>query len=209
MSPVQPPDVGENGGVGDSRLAFSLLAEDGAVRRGQIATSRGMIQTPVFMPVGTLAAVKAMTVDQLRELGPEIILCNTYHLMLRPGVDVIEKLGGVHAFMSWNRPVLSDSGGFQVYSPSSIRKIREEGVEFQSHIDGSPHFLSPETSIDIQCRMGVDIAMAFDECPESGLSHDAVEQSMELTHRWAARSLAARRGKTSLFGIVQGGTSSI
>ena len=169
-------------------------------------TSRGLIQTPVFMPVGTLAAVKATTIDQLRELGPEIILCNTYHLMLRPGVDLIEKLGGVHTFMSWDRPVLSDSGGFQVFSLSSIRKIREEGVEFQSHIDGSAHFLSPETSIDIQCRMGVDIAMAFDECPESGLSHDAVERSMELTHRWAARSLAARRGRTALFGILQGGT---
>ena len=163
------------------------------------------------MPVGTAASVKSLTTEQLKQLGtrhsapstPEIILCNTYHLMLRPGVDLIEKLGGVHKFMSWDRAVLSDSGGFQVFSLASIRKVREEGVEFRSHIDGSLHFLSPEKSIEIQSRMGVDIAMAFDECPGYGLSHEEVEHSMELTHRWARRSLAARR--SPLFGIVQGG----
>src|SRR5205085_8230301 len=165
------------------------------------------IQTPVFMPVGTLASVKSLTTDQLQLLGPEIILNNTYHLMLRPGIDLLEQLGGVHRFMNWDRAVLSDSGGFQVFSLASIRKVREEGVEFRSHIDGSAHFLSPETSIEIQTRMGVDIAMAFDECPEYGLSHAEVETSLELTHRWAKRSLAARRAELAgLFGIVPGGS---
>jgi queuine tRNA-ribosyltransferase len=216
-------------------LTFRLLASDGAARRGEIVTSHGTIQTPVFMPVGTVASVKALTTDQLLRCGaaaprtagvppafdsaalntaggtpavpggPEIILNNTYHLMLRPGVDLIERLGGVHRFMSWDRAVLSDSGGFQVFSLASIRKVREEGVEFRSHIDGSSHFLSPETSIDIQQRMGVDIAMAFDECPASGMTHAEVERSMELTHRWARRSLAAQTGNSALFGIVQGG----
>jgi queuine tRNA-ribosyltransferase len=188
-----------------NRTQFSLHSTDGDARRGEIVTRRGTIQTPVFMPVGTAAAVKGLTVDQLRDLGPEIILCNTYHLMLRPGVELLEQLRGVHRFMNWDRAILSDSGGYQVFSLSSIRKIREEGVEFRSHIDGAPHFLSPESSVGIQCRMGVDIAMAFDECPPAGLSHGEVEKSMELTHRWAGRSLAARTGETALFGIVQGG----
>ena len=183
------------------------------------------------MPVGTLGSVKSLTTDQLENLehtgrrtqdaGPQIILNNTYHLMLRPGIDLLEKLGGVHAFMNWDRAVLSDSGGFQVFSLASIRKVREEGVEFRSHIDGSAHFLSPETSVEIQARMGVDIAMAFDECPEYGLSHAEVETSLELTQRWAGRSLAARNSVAAvasaagrpgaasptpgLFGIVQGG----
>jgi queuine tRNA-ribosyltransferase len=189
----------------DEPLKFTVSATDGAARRGTVETLRGAIETPVFMPVGTVAAVKALTVDQLRELDPQIILCNTYHVMLRPGVELIEKLGGLHKFMSWDRPVLTDSGGFQVFSLSQIRKIREEGVEFQSHIDGSKHFLSPETSVGIQCRMGVDIAMAFDECPAYGWTKKEVETSMELTHRWAARSLAARSGNSALFGIIQGG----
>ena len=177
------------------------------------------------MPVGTLASVKSLTTNQLLHLSPQssvlspqIILTNTYHLMLRPGVDVIEKLGGVHKFMSWDRAVLSDSGGFQVFSLAAIRKLSEDGVEFRSHIDGSAHFLSPERSIDIQQRLGVDIAMAFDECPPHGISREEAEKSMELTHRWARRSLAARNGAAAsaaslparaaapaLFGIVQGG----
>ena len=184
--------------------SFRLLHVDGAARRGEIATAHGTIQTPVFMPVGTSASVKSLTTAQLKELGPEIILNNTYHLMLRPGADLIEKLGGVHRFMNWDRAVLSDSGGFQVFSLSSIRKIREEGVEFRSHVDGSAHFLTPERSIEIQRQLGVDIAMAFDECPPHGLPRDEVEKSMEMTHRWARRSLAAR-GDQALFGIVQGG----
>ena len=188
------------------RLSFTVSATDGNARCGELVTARGSISTPVFMPVGTVAAVKGLTIDQLEELDPKIILANTYHLMLRPGVELIEQMGGLHQFMSWDRPILTDSGGFQVFSLSSIRKIREEGVEFQSHLDGSRHFLSPETSIGIQTRMGVDIAMAFDECPASGLAEKDVETSMELTHRWAARSLEARGDAASaLFGIVQGG----
>ncbi|HUP61524.1 MAG TPA: tRNA guanosine(34) transglycosylase Tgt [Thermoanaerobaculia bacterium] len=200
------------------RIRFSLLHTDGAARRGRIETPHGAIDTPVFMPVGTRASVKSLTTDQLKHLGtesrstqhaapstsPAIILANTYHLMLRPGVDLVEKLGGVHKFMGWDRAVLTDSGGFQLFSLAAIRKIREEGVEFRSHIDGSPYFLTPEGSVQIQTRMGVDIAMAFDECPAYGLSHAEVEKSMLLTHRWAKRSLAART-TSALFGIVQGG----
>jgi queuine tRNA-ribosyltransferase len=172
-------------------MKFDLLHTDGAARLGRLTTSHGVIDTPVFMPVGTLGSVKSLTTEQLKALGPQIILNNTYHLMLRPGVDLIEKLGGAHRFESWDRAILTDSGGFQVFSLASIRKLREEGVEFRSHIDGSAHFLSPEVSIDIQQRLGVDIAMAFDECPPHGLARSEVEKSMELTHRWARRSLAA------------------
>jgi queuine tRNA-ribosyltransferase len=215
------------------RIDFKVLNTDGAARLGRLETRHGVIDTPVFMPVGTLASVKSLTTEQLKrigssnhpalstqhsalpggagpaalpgEAGPRIILANTYHLMLRPGIDLMEKLGGLHRFMSWDRAILTDSGGFQLFSLASIRKIREEGVEFRSHIDGSAHFLSPETSVGIQTRMGVDIAMAFDECPAYGLSHAEVEKSMHLTHRWARRSLAARTGQSALFGIVQGG----
>jgi queuine tRNA-ribosyltransferase len=220
-------------------FSFRLINTDGAARRGEITTPHGTIQTPVFMPVGTLASVKGLTTEQLKQVGchpdpehregegspesghelgdpspsarlgtrcgPEIILNNTYHLMLRPGVDLLEQLGGVHRFMGWDRAVLSDSGGFQVFSLASIRTVREEGVEFRSHIDGSLHFLSPEKSIEIQSRMGVDIAMAFDECPPHGWSREQVEESVELTYRWAKRSLAARNRGPALFGIVQGG----
>jgi queuine tRNA-ribosyltransferase len=192
-------------------LRFNVRHTDGAARLGEINTAHGGIETPVFMPVGTAASVKSLTTEQLKALSPEIILCNTYHLMLRPGLDLIDKLGGVHKFMSWDRAVLSDSGGFQVFSLAAINKVREEGVEFRSHIDGSLHFLSPERSIEIQSRMGVDIAMAFDECPAYGLSHAEVERSMERTHGWAKRSLEARTPPATrhplpaLFGIAQGG----
>jgi queuine tRNA-ribosyltransferase len=207
-------------------FTFELLRQDGNARLGRIITRHGAIDTPVFMPVGTLASVKGLTTEQLKSLSPQdsglttqdslapqIILNNTYHLMLRPGIELLERLGGVHAFMNWDRAVLSDSGGFQVFSLASIRKVREEGVDFRSHIDGSPHFLSPETSIDIQTRMGVDIAMAFDECPQYGLSRAEVETSLQLTHRWAKRSFQAigerrtadAKRVPALFGIVQGG----
>ncbi|HVR40395.1 MAG TPA: tRNA guanosine(34) transglycosylase Tgt [Thermoanaerobaculia bacterium] len=189
----------------NSRLTFELLQQDGAARLGRVTTRHGVIDTPVFMPVGTLASVKSLTTEQLSRLGPQIILSNTYHLMLRPGVELLEKMGGLHKFMGWDRAILTDSGGFQLFSLASIRKIREEGVEFRSHIDGSQHFLSPEKSVEIQTRMGVDIAMAFDECPAYGISHAEVEKSMHMTHRWAARSLTARTGASALFGIVQGG----
>ncbi len=201
-----------------SRLRFRLLKTDGPARLGEIHTPHGIVETPVFMPVGTLASVKSLTTERLKHLGgahstqhaarstsgPQIILNNTYHLMLRPGIELLEKLGGVHRFMGWDRAVLTDSGGFQLFSLAAIRKIREEGVEFRSHIDGSPYFLSPESSVEIQTRMGVDIAMAFDECPAYGIPHAEVEKSMLLTHRWAKRSLAART-TSALFGIVQGG----
>jgi queuine tRNA-ribosyltransferase len=173
------------------RISFELLHTDGAARLGRLTTRHGVIDTPVFMPVGTLGSVKSLTTEQLKALGPQIILNNTYHLMLRPGVDLIEKLGGAHKFESWDGAILTDSGGFQVFSLASIRKLREEGVEFRSHIDGSAHFLSPEVSIEIQRRLAVDIAMAFDECPPHGIGKAEVESSMELTHRWARRSLAA------------------
>lgn len=189
-----------------STFSFSVQATDGDARLGEITTRRGTIATPVFMPVGTAAAVKALAIDQLEALGPEIILCNTYHLMLRPGVELLESFGGVHDFMAWNRPLLSDSGGFQVFSLSSIRKVKEEGVEFRSHLDGSSHFLSPERSIEIQSRMGVDIAMAFDECPSYDFDRQQVAKSMDRTHRWAERSLRAHDpDRGALFGIVQGG----
>ncbi|MCM2313898.1 MAG: tRNA guanosine(34) transglycosylase Tgt [Thermoanaerobaculia bacterium] len=187
------------------RVSFELLRTDGDARRGRLSTPHGTIETPVFMPVGTQGSVKSLTTSQLAALGPGIILNNTYHLMLRPGVELLEQMGGVHKFIGWDRAILTDSGGFQIYSLAEIRKIREEGVEFRSHIDGSKHFLTPEKAVDLQVRMGVDIAMAFDECPAGGLPRAEVERSMELTHRWAARSLTMRRGRTSLFGIVQGG----
>ena len=190
----------------EPRLRFEILGREEGARLGRITTAHGDIETPVFMPVGTAGSVKGLTMQQLRELDPRIILCNTYHLMLRPGAELIRQLGGIHEFTSWDRAVLSDSGGFQVFSLAEIRKVKEEGVEFQSHVDGSHHFLSPEQSIEIQEALGVDIAMAFDECPRSGLDRASVEQSMELTHRWAERSLEARKGRAALFGIVQGGS---
>ena len=186
-------------------MSFEIRASDGLARNGLMQTRHGFVQTPVFMPVGTAGAVKALTRDHLYGLDPEIILCNTYHLMLRPGVDLIEDMGGLHRFVNWDRAILTDSGGFQVFSLASIRKVSENGVEFQSHLDGARHLLTPEKSIEIQERMGADIAMAFDECPPADLDREATATSMELTHRWAHRCIAARRGVSALFGIVQGG----
>ncbi|MGI9464486.1 MAG: tRNA-guanine transglycosylase, partial [Aestuariivirgaceae bacterium] len=143
---------------------FNLQTEDGAARRGLIATPRGDIRTPAFMPVGTGATVKAVYPDQVRQAGADILLGNTYHLMLRPGADRVERLGGLHAFMRWDKPILTDSGGFQVMSLASLRKLTEEGVAFQSHIDGSRHMLTPERAIEIQCQLGSDIQMQLDEC---------------------------------------------
>jgi queuine tRNA-ribosyltransferase len=187
------------------RISFEILSADGDARRGRLVTRHGVVETPVFMPVGTLASVKSLTTALLTEVGPSIILANTYHLVLRPGIDILEQMGGLHRFMSWGGAILTDSGGFQIWSLAEMRKIREEGVEFRSHIDGSRQFLSPESAVDVQVRMGVDIAMAFDECPAHGLDKKDVERSMELTHRWARRSLSARRNPTALFGIAQGG----
>jgi len=194
-------------------FSFALEARDGAARSGVIYTARGEIRTPAFMPVGTAATVKAMMPDSVRETGADILLGNTYHLMLRPGAERIARLGGLHKFMDWQRPILTDSGGFQVMSLSALRKISEDGVKFQSHIDGHAEFLSPERAMEIQRLLGSDIQMVFDECPALPATHAAIEKSMALSMRWAKRSKDAfgeqtdeeRAGK-ACFGIVQGGT---
>ncbi len=187
---------------------FRIIAEDPETRarRARLVTGHGEIETPCFMPVGTRATVKGLTPKQLvDEIGAQIVLANTYHLFLRPGHRLVERLGGVHRFMGWSGPVLTDSGGFQVFSLSSLRKITEEGVTFRSPIDGSRHHLSPESSIAIQEALGADIIMAFDECTPWPASEKQALDSLELTARWAARSQAARRRSDNLlFGIVQG-----
>ena len=194
-------------------FGFELLARDGAARTGVIHTPRGEIRTPAFMPVGTAATVKAMLPQSVRETGADILLGNTYHLMLRPGAERIARLGGLHKFMDWRRPILTDSGGFQVMSLSALRKISEEGVKFQSHIDGHAEFLSPERAMQIQRLLGSDIQMVFDECPALPAPHAQIETSMSLSMRWAKRSKIAfceqtdkERAGRACFGIVQGGT---
>ena len=169
-------------------LRFTVEARDGRARAGRIVTPHGVIETPVFMPVGTVATVKAVPQDILEQLGAEIILGNTYHLYLRPGHENIRKLGGLHRFMSWDRSMLTDSGGFQVFSLSELRKISEEGVSFRSHLDGSSHVFTPEKSMEIQIALGADIIMAFDECTEHPADRTRAKESMDLTLRWAARS---------------------
>lgn len=176
-------------------------------RLGKITTPHGEIETPTFMPVGTRATVKAMTPEEVKDIGAQIILSNTYHLYLKPGHDLIEEAGGLHKFMNWNGPILTDSGGFQVFSLGDLRKIKEEGVEFRSHIDGSKHFISPEKAIDIQNALGSDIMMCFDECVSYPASYEYTKQSMERTSRWARRCKDHHKNleKQGLFGIVQGG----
>lgn len=176
-------------------------------RRGRVTTPHGVIETPVFMPVGTAATVKAMRPEEIKELGAEIILSNTYHLYLRPGHEVVKAAGGLHRFMNWDRPILTDSGGFQVFSLGAMRKIKEEGVEFRSHIDGSKHMLSPEKSMEIQNALGSDIIMAFDECAPYPADRDYVKNSLERTTRWLKRCRDYHKNteKQSLFGIMQGG----
>ncbi|HKC72484.1 MAG TPA: tRNA guanosine(34) transglycosylase Tgt, partial [Terriglobales bacterium] len=169
-------------------LSFTIDAHLGAARAGRLLTPHGVVETPVFMPVGTLANVKGVPQDLLEDLGVEILLSNTYHLYLRPGVDQVRKLGGLHRFMSWPRAILTDSGGYQVFSLSDLRKVSEEGVSFRSHLDGSSHFLSPETAIAAQIGLGADIVMAFDECTEHPAERERARSSMELTLRWAERS---------------------
>jgi queuine tRNA-ribosyltransferase len=196
-------------------MKFTIHNKDGACRNGIIETARGAIHTPAFMPVGTLATVKAMSPEELKEMGAEIILSNTYHLYLRPGHDIIRNTGGLHTFMHWDRPILTDSGGFQVYSLSSLREIRAEGVEFRSHIDGSLHFLGPVQAMDIQAALGSDIAMVFDECTPYPAEYGYAVKSLELTTAWARRcrehleklksGRAENSGLPKLFGIIQGG----
>ncbi|MEX5730172.1 queuine tRNA-ribosyltransferase [Rhodovulum iodosum] len=185
---------------------FQLEATDGAARRGAIETPRGTIRTPAFMPVGTAATVKAMLPESVAATGADILLGNTYHLMLRPGAERIARMGGLHSFMNWDRPILTDSGGFQVMSLAELRKLTEEGVRFRSHVDGSRHMLSPESSMEIQRLLGSDIVMAFDECTPYPADAATARSSMELSMRWAARSRAAfgDRPGHALFGIQQG-----
>lgn len=193
-----------------TRFSFTIHATDGKARTGTIAMRRGEIRTPAFMPVGTAASVKAMKPEDVRRSGADIILGNTYHLMLRPGAERVARLGGLHRFMNWQRPILTDSGGYQVMSLSDLRKITEEGVTFKSHLDGSRHMLSPERSMEIQRLLGSDIVMAFDECPRADQSRETIARSMEMSMRWAKRSRDAfdaggdHAENAALFGIQQG-----
>ena len=189
------------------RCKFEVHKEDARTRArlGTLHLTHGDVQTPIFMPVGTQATVKTMSPDELREIGTQIMLSNTYHLFLRPGHELIRDLGGLHQFMHWDKPVLTDSGGFQVFSLSEIRKVREEGVEFRSHLDGSKFFLTPEYDMEIQEALGADIAMAFDECSPYPCDYERAQAAMGRTHRWAKRCLRAHtREDQALFGIVQG-----
>ncbi|WP_158968271.1 tRNA guanosine(34) transglycosylase Tgt [Chachezhania sediminis] len=191
------------------RFSFSLQATDGAARTGVISTPRGEIRTPAFMPVGTAATVKAMRPESVAETGADILLGNTYHLMLRPGAERIDRLGGLHRFMNWDKPILTDSGGFQVMSLAELRKLTEEGVTFRSHVDGSRHTLTPERSMEIQRLLGSDIVMCFDECPALPATDERVAEAMRLSMRWALRSREAfgDRPGHALFGIQQGGVT--
>ena len=192
------------------RFAFEIAATDGPARTGAITMERGVIRTPAFMPVGTAATVKGLKPETVRATGADILLGNTYHLMLRPGAERMAKLGGLHRFMGWDRPILTDSGGYQVMSLSDLRKLSEEGVEFKSHLDGSRHLLTSERSIEIQRLIGSDIVMVFDECPRTDRPFEEIERSMELSMRWARRSRDAFDGSahqsshSALFGIQQG-----
>lgn len=188
-------------------FSFNIKATDGKARSGVVSTAHGDIRTPAFMPVGTAATVKAMHPEQVEATGADIILGNTYHLMLRPTAERIAKLGGLHKFMNWHKPILTDSGGFQVMSLAQLRKMDEDGVTFQSHIDGSSHRLTPERAIEIQHLLGADITMVFDECTPHPATEDEARSSMELSMRWAKRSKDAfkKRDGYALFGIVQGG----
>lgn len=187
-------------------IRFNISGTDGSARTGIVATKHGEIRTPAFMPVGTAATVKGMTPEAVAETGADILLSNTYHLMLRPTAELIAKMGGLHKFMNWNKPILTDSGGFQVMSLSKLRKITEQGVIFQSHLDGTEYNLTPERSMEIQHLLGSDITMAFDECTPFPVSEEDADKSMQLSMRWAQRSKDAfvKRDGYGLFGIVQG-----
>ena len=192
------------------RFQFDITATDGKARTGTIRMRRGDIRTPAFMPVGTAATVKAMKPETVRGTGADVLLGNTYQLMLRPGAERVARLGGLHKFMNWNRPILTDSGGYQVMSLSDLRKITEDGVTFASHLDGSKHLLTPERSMEIQRLLGSDIVMAFDECPRADAPREVIEKSMQMSMRWAQRSRAAfdagedHAQRSALFGIQQG-----
>jgi len=198
----------------EQTFSFRLFATDGAARQGEITTAHGVIRTPAFMAVGTQATVKGLASEAVRATGADIVLANTYHLMLRPGAERIARLGGLHAFMGWNKPILTDSGGFQVMSLAKLRTISDDGVAFQSHIDGARHVLTPERAVEIQCLLGADIQMQLDECVALPASYQAIEQAVERSLAWAGRAQRAfrdarQRGLVNagqeLFGIVQGG----
>lgn len=186
-------------------ISFRVLAADAGGRLGRLETPRGVVATPAFMPVGTAGAVKAVTPQELRACGTEIVLANTYHLYLRPGHEVVRDVGGLHRFMHWDGPILTDSGGFQVFSLAPLRRVEEEGVTFRSHLDGTLHVLTPEKSMEIQAALGPDIAVVLDECPALPAPKDAVEAAVDRTARWARRCRDAWRGRGALFGVVQGG----
>jgi queuine tRNA-ribosyltransferase len=190
-------------------FSFTLITTDGVARRGEIVTPHGRVQTPAFMPVGTQGTVKGLTPEVVAATGAEIVLGNTYHLMLRPGPERVAALGGLHAFMNWPGPILTDSGGFQVMSLSSLRKLTDKGVTFRSHLDGAMHELSPERAVEIQALLGADISMQLDECLKLPASRQEIRRAMDLSLRWAARSKRAFEGRAqegyALFGIVQGG----
>ncbi|MFQ5848000.1 MAG: tRNA guanosine(34) transglycosylase Tgt [Candidatus Methylomirabilales bacterium] len=188
-------------------MAFELLGVDpSGARRGRLTTRHGTVETPAFMPCASAGAVKALSPREVRQAGVELILCNTYHLYLRPGTEPIEEMGGLHPFIGWDGPILTDSGGFQVFSMAPLRKITEDGVLFQSHLDGARHFLSPEKTIAIQQALGGDVVMPLDECPPYPLSHGEARDALERTLRWAERSRDVHKGTDQLlFGIVQGG----
>ena len=185
---------------------FEVRGRDGRARIGRLRTAHGEVQTPAFMPVGTCAAVKAVNTPELRECGAEIILGNTYHLYLRPGHEIVRELGGLHSFMNWPGPILTDSGGFQVFSLARLNRVDEEGVHFQSHLDGSAHLLTPELSMQVQAALGSDVAMVLDVCPALPATREEVQQAVERTTRWARRCREAWNGEGVPFGIVQGGT---
>ena len=188
------------------KMTYELIATDGKARRGRLSFARGTIETPAFMPVGTYGTVKGMKAEDVKETGAEIVLGNTFHLMLRPGTDIIEQHGGLHGFMNWDKPILTDSGGFQVFSLGKMRKITEEGVRFSSPVNGEKIMLTPERSMDVQRSLGSDIVMIFDECTPFPATHKEAQDSMELSLRWAQRSKNGHGDNTSaLFGIVQGG----
>lgn len=182
-----------------------VITKSGNARYGEYETLHGKFETPNFMPVGTKASVKGVDVERLAEIGTQITLVNTYHLWLRPGHKQIEEFGGIHKFCNWHGPILSDSGGFQIYSLKEIRKLGEEGVKFKSHLDGVEMFLTPELAIEIQESLGVDVAMVLDECPAATMEKSAVDKSLDMTLRWAKRSLEARKKETAIWGITQGG----
>jgi queuine tRNA-ribosyltransferase len=189
-----------------SAFSFRVTAGDGAARRGLLATPHGTVETPAFMPVGTQGAVKAVTSAELRACGAQIVLSNTYHLYLRPGHELVRDLGGLHAFMRWDGPILTDSGGFQVFSLEGLSRLDEDGVSFRSHVDGSLHRLTPELSMEIQSALGSDVAMVLDHCPSLPSPPEAIEEAVARTTRWARRSRDAYSGPGVSFGIVQGGT---